>query len=509
MSELFEHQKQGVSFLKERKRAILADDMGLGKTRQAIVAAYEDGAKNVIVICPASLKINWQREILMVLPQANIFVVESGPEKLIPQAEWSRQWIVVNYDMLPKYLSQIKGFIAEGKIDTAIVDESHYIKGKATIRTKNTLAILDSLPRVYCLTGTPILNRPAELFNQLAAIKHPLGRARGAYMIRYCGAKTKTMVHDLKTNNRFFVMPNKAFPFRMNKDRYRVYTWTDETGATNLDELRESVKGFVLRRTKDEVLNLPGKIISIQVCEFTKEWRRAYDTAWDDYIAQITSNPEPGKDIDNILGAQQLVELVKLKQVCSQAKIEQIVEDTKNAVAQGQKVIIFSQFTRTIHSIADGLQAAKKGSRYNDATEKVQCVTLTGADSQEARQKAVDAFQEKEDVKVMVANIKAGGVGLNLTAASIVIFADMEWSPEIHAQAEDRAHRIGQTGTVNVYYYVMAESIEEDIVEILQEKKEIIQQITQGGARKKQTSMVQEFQKRLAERLGKTRVSIE
>lgn len=273
----------------------------------------------------------------------------------------------------------------------------------------------------------------------------------------------KALVRDLFANKQFFVDPKKQWPFRAKKDRYRVYVFMDDTGATHLDELRESTKNVMLRRTKKEVLDLPEKIVSDVEHELSANWRTAYDTAWDNYLLWLEAHPEAGRNLDNVLTAQQLVEVGKLKQVCSLSKVERIAEDVENAVEQGNKVIIFSQYTETIQQL---MQAFAKA--------KIVAVSLTGADDAKERQESVDAFQNTETCKVFVANIKAGGVGLNLTAASIVIFADLDWSPGVNAQAEDRAHRIGQEGTVNVYRYIARETIEDDIVRLLSEKKDVI-----------------------------------
>lgn len=464
MVELFEHQKQGIAFLKRVKKAILADEMGLGKTRQAIIAAGEESDGTILVICPASLKINWEREIHIVYPDDKVFVVQSGPEKDIDVEEYA--WVVVNYDMLEKYEEQLLTLITACNIETVILDEAHYIKGRDTIRAKAALKICEKAERVYMLTGTPVMNRPVELYNMLKGIEHPLGKVKTVFVKRYCGGQLKTMVQDTWSGKRFFVDPSKAYPFRAKKNQYRVFTFMDDSGATRLDELREYTKDVMLRRKKEDVLDLPEKIISTQVYELNKDQQREYDTAWEAYLEWLERNPDADRDIDNIMGAQQLIELGKLKQVCSRAKVGRIVEDVENAIEQGQKVIIFSQYTQTIGRIANSI-----GKR---------AVTLTGENDSEERQKAVDTFQSDPECKVFIANIKAGGVGITLTAASIVIFADMEWSPEIHNQAMDRAHRIGQTGTVNVYYYIAKDTIEEKIVELLSEKKEIISKLVRS-----------------------------
>jgi len=294
-------------------------------------------------------------------------------------------------------------------------------------------------------------------------VKHPLSKARTIFAKRYCGAQMKTLVQDLATGNRFFVMPERAYPFRAQKDRYRVFTFLDDTGATHLDELRRFTADVILRRTKAEVLDLPEKIISEQYCDLTDEQRRTYDEAWDQYLAWVESNPNTEEKIENIKNAQQLIELGKMKQVCSIAKVGRISEDTENAVEQGQKVIIFTQYKATVAALVAEMRK-----------RKIKAVTLTGADTAQSRDEAVRTFQEDEKVKVFIANMKAGGVGITLTAASIVIFADLDWSPEVNRQAEDRAHRIGQEGTVNVYRYIFRDTVEEEILKILDEKGEII-----------------------------------
>ena len=438
MTELFKHQIEGIDFLKKTKKAIMAHEMGLGKSRMAIVAAGDSSEKGILVICPVSLKINWQREIEMVYPEDEIQVIQTGPEETIQEPVW----VIINYDMLEKYSEQLKGLFEIGELETLIIDESHYIKGKS-IRAAQTIALAEKARRVYCLTGTPVMNRPIELFNQLKAIGHPLSKSRSAYGKRYCGAFLKTI------------------PRRDG----RILRFWDESGATRLPELKTAIDSVLIRRTKKEVLDLPPKIISAQICELNDKWQMEYDTAWDAYLEWLESHPE-GKNIENIMSAQQLVELMKLKQVCSQAKVKRIVSDIENMVDQEEKVIVFSQFTETIMRITEEL-----------GDKNIGYTRLIGADDMKDRQKAVDAFQNEDIVKIFVANIKAAGVGLNLTAASVVIFADMDWSPEIHAQAEDRAHRIGQEGTVNVYYYIVKGTIEEDIKAILEGKQEIISRL--------------------------------
>jgi SWI/SNF-related matrix-associated actin-dependent regulator 1 of chromatin subfamily A len=471
---LFKHQEEGIAFLKEKKKAIIAYDMGLGKTLIAILASQAERKDCTLVICPASLKINWQREILKWVDEES-FIIASGEVQEIPE---DTKWIIINYDILGKHLERLKGMY-----DTVIVDEAHYIKDESTIRSKAVLEVVSNAERVYLLTGTPMLNRPIELYPLLQAVEHPLGKKgmKTAYAVRYCGAVKKNVVMDLHTGRRSFV--TNPYPYYRNK-RYKVYTFMDMKGATNLVELRESISKVMQRRLKKDAIDLPEKIKTTVQCQLTNEDMQRYEQAFDDYIEWLSNHPQEDKNIENILMTKHLVEIQKLKQVCSEAKIPKVVEMVQSALEQGEKVIIFSQYTKTIqtlHSLLGG-------------------VTLTGDDTQEERQQAVDSFQNDPETKVFIGNIKAGGVGITLTSASIVMFADMEWSPGVHDQAEDRAHRIGQNGTVNVYYFVAEATIEEDIMDMLDAKRKVIEEVIDG---KKEAIAIKGMQQQLMDMMRK------
>ena len=462
--ELFKHQKEGISFLKDKKKAILADEMGLGKTRQAILAA--EG--KTLVVCPASLKINWQREIRQVFPDATVQIIDSKNDIYL-----NSDWDIINYDILEKRSENLKTINERKSYGTLILDEAHYIKGKSIrasvivggkVKKKDGsilsgVGLAGMIERVYALTGTPLLNRPVEMFNLLTAIGHPLGgRGRRSHFVRtFCGGFT-----------------------RMIFGRGGRPIWiVDESGSSNLGELRKQLAGWMLRRKKEDVLDLPEKMVSVMPTEMSKEYRTEYKDAWNRYLLFLEEIRADEDRMTNAILARHLIEIGKLKQVCSLSKTDRIVGDIRGAVESGEKVIVFSQYTKTIQRIAEELRAGKSG---RDAAPKIGTVTLTGQDDQDARQKAVDAFQNDENTKVFVANIKAGGVGITLTKASIVMFADMEWSPELHRQAEDRAHRIGQTGTVNVYYYIAQNTIDEKIVDILNRKKNVADQVIDGDS---------------------------
>lgn len=482
---LFKHQEEGVTFLTTKKKAILADQMGLGKTRQAVVSATQVGG-NTLVLCPASLKTNWAREILMVDPDASVTIYNGQKEEPYSQGHGGN-WVVANYDIISRKANKDK--IKSGNFDTVILDEAHYIKNSKSARTKTALDIVMGIENRYLLTGTPIMNRPEELFTLLKAIGHPLGASWYSYVMKYCGA---------------FWRRTRKQRFNPRTGQMEEVKFLDTSGATNLQELQKQIQPTYLRRTK-EILGdtLPAKVITNVPVEISKEDRKKYEATWDEYMHYLENNPiifsdmtdeEREEKMENIKQAKHLVELQKLKQVASRAKVSMVVGDVVNTVEQGEKVILFTQYTETLQQLRSELKK-----------EGVMAVTLSGEDDQTARQLSIDAFQKNDTVKVFIGNIKAAGVGITLTEASTVVFVDMEWTPALHEQAEDRAHRIGQKSQVNVYYYIAKQTIEEDIVELLGRKNQIIKTILEGKQKRaKQFSVANELIKKLSTQHGYT-----
>lgn len=450
---LFKHQEEGIEFLTLAKKAILADAMGLGKTRQAIIAAGKTG-KSVLVVCPASLKENWAREIRAAEEPGDITIADGNKVYgyYEDDGEYQKTWLIMNYDILDRY--DAEAFSTYGVV---IFDEAHYIKNPRTKRTKAALKIVDTMEYVYLLTGTPVLNRPEELFTLLKAIGHQLGKSWYRYVMRYCNATKREFW-------RWATLPNGA------RER-KLVSFLDTNGASNLDELAVKISDSYLRRTKDELGDkLPAKIIDTIKVDLNNEYRDKYQSAWQVYMDYLENDPD-GANMEKIVNAQMtrhLIELGKLKQVASLSKLDRIAEDIIDIVEQGEKVLVFSQYTQTVEQLKARLVA-----------KKIKVVTLTGSDDMSARQKAVDAIQEG-DATVFIGNIQAAGVGLTLTAANTVLFADMAWTPALNEQAEDRAHRIGQHKQVNVHYYIAKNTVDEDIAELLGVKREIIAKILSG-----------------------------
>ena len=422
---LYPHQVAGVEFLARRGRAILGDDMGLGKTRQAIIALRESAPQGVfLVICPASLKLNWAREIRVVDPQARIEVLGVGGQQH-PQP----QWVIVNYDLLSKHGERLRAVPWTG----VALDEAHFIKN-ASQRSSQALKLLGvsddkrarvSGPRlVFLLTGTPMPNRPRDLFNLLRAVGHPAARSFISFARQYCGA-------------------------------YRNdYGWVTD-GASNLAELNLLLKEVMLRRKKDDVLDLPPKIRSWVPVQISGEaaWK-ANETFLDWFVSADASRPND---------KEFLARITKLRVALHKAKHAACAERIKDVVASGQKVIVFTSYT-------DGITRHRKalGNR---------AVSITGADNATQRMAAMDAFQNDPSVAVMLCNLIAGGVGLNLTAATHVIFQDLDWVPANHLQAEDRCYRIGQHRQVTVEYLLASGTLDGYIARLLEAKLRLVQAV--------------------------------
>ena len=416
-----EHQKEAIQKLAENKRFILADDMGLGKTTSTIIAALETGSKKVLIICPATLKINWKREIEN-YSKKSVFIAEGK------NFETNHDFVIINYDIIknfhdPKKKGESK--ILEGKFDLVIVDEAHYIKNAQAQRTKLINDIVKDIERVWLLTGTPMTSRPIDYFNLLSLVDSPVAKNWMAYVVRYCAGY------------QFKVGPRKVW---------------NVMGASNLEELRDRTTNTILRRLKEDVLDLPEKIITpIYLRLKSKE----YENLMGEYYEWYRSKPDESNSL-----TVQFTKLTKVRQVIANEKTLQTIELAENIIEQGKKVIIFCNFTESLDAIVQHF--GKSAVKVNGSMSKVE------------RQNSVDRFQEDEKVKVFVGNIKAAGVGITLTAAEAVIMNDLSFLPSDHSQAEDRAYRIGQKNNVLVYYPLFENTIEGLIYDILMAKKQVI-----------------------------------
>ena len=416
-----EHQKEAIQKLVENKKFILADDMGLGKTTSTIIAALESGSKKVLIICPATLKINWKREIEN-YSDKTIYIAES--KNFSTEADF----VIINYDIIKNFHDTKKkndSQVLAAKFDLVIIDEAHYIKNATAQRTKLINDIVKNTERLWLLTGTPMTSRPIDYFNLLNIIDSPVAKNWMAYAIRYCSG------------------------YQFNVGGRKVW---NVTGASNLEELRDRTLGLTLRRLKENVLDLPDKIITPVYLRLKS---KSYENVMGEYYDWYDKNPEESKSL-----TVQFSKLTKIRQIIADEKIEQTIELAENIIEQDKKIIIFCNFTDSLNKITEHFGKS--------------AVKLDGSMSKHERQNSVDQFQENPKVKVFVGNIKAAGVGITLTAAEAVIMNDLSFLPSDHAQAEDRAYRYGQKNNVLVYYPIFENTIEGIIYDILNNKKQVI-----------------------------------
>lgn len=424
-----EHQKVAIEKLLANDRFILADEMGLGKTSSAVIAALETGVKKILIVCPASLKINWAREIENYTKRRTL-IVQGG--------KWGStfDFYIINYDILKNYHFmeedlKHKNLIVNEKFDLAIVDEAHFLSNPSAIRTNLLNNILESIPKVWLLTGTPMTSRPINYFNLLKIVNSPLTLNWQSYVKRYCGG------YQFRANNRKIWNTN---------------------GATNLDELRERTKSLVLRRLKSDAIDLPEKIISPVYLELDN---LMYNSEMEEFI-RITQEQRQKESLSVTINR-----LMKIRQIIAVEKIPYTCELIDKFLEEDKKVIVFTNFTMTLDMLRE---------KYPKNS-----VVLDGRMNQYKRQESIDKFQNDPKIKIFIGNIIAAGAGITLTAAEGVIMNDLSFVPAHHLQAEDRSHRYGQKNTVIVYYPVFENTIEIIVHNILQKKKNIIDQVLGDG----------------------------
>jgi SWI/SNF-related matrix-associated actin-dependent regulator of chromatin subfamily A-like protein 1 len=416
----FEHQKTAIIKLVSNKKYILADDMGLGKTSSAIMASISCKAKKVLIICPASLKVNWQREIENYTNES-VGIVEGK--------KWvDGKYVIINYDILKNFHSlpkdkDKKRQIMDSGFDLVIIDEAHYVSNGKAQRTKLVNNLTSRIDRLWLLSGTPMTSRPMNYYNLLKLVGSRVANNWINYVRRYCDGKQI---------------------FRGYRKIWLTF------GATNLEELRDKTNDKVLRRLKEDVLDLPDKIITPIHMELKS---KTYEEEMGDYLDWRRQNKNRGLSI-------QLSKLMKVRQIIALEKVKETTQLIEQCLQQDKKVIVFTNFTEPLMTLHE---------KY-----KKESVILNGTMKKEDRQESVDRFQNDDNVKVFIGNVKAAGVGITLTAAEVVIFNDLSFVPSDMSQCEDRAFRIGQDKKVSCMYPIYDNTIERTIYELVNKKKSVI-----------------------------------
>lgn len=445
-NEYLPFQKAGIKYALERNDVLIGDEMGLGKTIQAIgVVNADESIKRILIICPATLKINWKRELeKWLVRKLSIEIINNG-------SSFDSDVAIINYDLLGKYHEELRA----RTWDLLIVDECHYVKNPKAQRTQEIFGRWDRDPekvttaisakRRIFMTGTPILNRPIELWPILRSTG--LFKSWKYYVKKYCAAY------------------------------YNRYGW-DVSGSSNLSELQDYLRTkLMVRRLKKDVLSeLPDKrrqVVELPAtgCEDVID---AENESWADYeerledaraaveLAKAGEVDEYEQAVAKLreISSVAFTEISALRHETALAKIPTVVEHINGVLEETDKVVVFAHH----HDVIERLRES-----FPDMS-----VTLTGEDSMEERQHAVDSFQNDLQVRIFIGSIKAAGVGITLTAASHVVFAELDWVPGNVTQAEDRLHRIGQRGCVLVQHLVLDGSLDVKFAKTLVEKQSVI-----------------------------------
>nr|DAX49141.1 MAG TPA: Chromatin remodeling complex ATPase [Caudoviricetes sp.] len=443
--EPYEYQKDGIAYALEKKRCIMGDEPGLGKTAQAIGTMTASGAWPALVICPASLKVNWQREFrkfggvqAIILSDDNRNTWQQFWKLTNQKGEPLAKVFITNYESLKKYFvkrikSQQRFTLKSVEFDerinlfrSVIIDESHKCKSSKTQQSKFVQGIAKGKEFVLELTGTPVVNNNVDLIQQLNIMER---------------------LEDFGGYTKF-------------KERYCA----GENQSSHLKELNFYLNKFCFfRRQKKDVLKwLPDKTRSYLVVDI--ENRKEYNEAKRDVIQYLREFKKADDDkIQRAIRGAVMVKMGILKQISSKGKIKAAIDIIHNTIDGGEKLIVFCFLKQVVAELKEEFPKA---------------VTVTGDDDDKAKQRSVDAFQQDPATKLIILNYRSGGTGLTLTAASNVLFIEFPWTYSDCCQAEDRAHRNGQKNAVTCTYLLGKETIDEYMYQLIQTKKDIANGVT-------------------------------
>ncbi len=436
--ELKPFQRAGVAYLLERRRAFLADEQGLGKTIEALAALQADDAFPAVVVCPANLKLNWVREAETWLPGRSVerwsglgvrgraeAAPDGAPE---PAPRTLADLTIVNFDILAARLPELLA----GSPRALVIDEAHLCKNAGAKRTQAAQRLAAAIPRdglVLALSGTPVVNRPAELVSQLRILGRLDEFGSGArFSARFKGPDAHQRLH-----------------------------W----------HLR--ARCFARRLKRDVLPQLPAKTRSVVPIELDNE--AEYRLAERDLVAWLRSQPLDLRELDAkvaaALRAERLVRLNALKLLAARGKLTAALAWLHDFRCSDEPLVVFARHREIQRAVLE---------RFPESLH------ILGEDSQAGRESALRAFQDGEGDGMIVCSLEVAGQGLTLTRASSVAFLELDWTPARHDQAEDRCHRIGQRDAVNAYYLLAAETVDETIARLLERKRSVIGAVTDGLA---------------------------
>ena len=503
------HQKEAVQFLLSRKKCILADDMGVGKSLELAVASVEGNFDSVLIICPASLKTTWKKELMWYVPERDVTIIDSPNSMTKPELEkflgykegksnltvkelkeeakdkgkWEdNRFVIVNFDILDEFYQIPKSRSKENieiafknspmlqyiinKKSLIIIDEAHRLSDNTSIRYKviNDLIKRGKPDSIYLATGTPITNSPQNFYCLLKLIDDPITDDWQYFMDRYCGAMkipakgekerwTNYFLQNIKKNSWYDLTSQEKDKLKeyINENARKI-TITKE--GTNLDELKLRVQHLYLRRTKEDIGNsLPTKTIHEVYYDFTALQRTEYDKLWDEYeAAQLELDPT--KEIN-----KDLLEGAVYRKYCAMEMIPHTINAAEKLIAKGKKVIIATCYDDEINSLKE---------YFGD-----RAVMYNGKMNIKQKDAAKEAFLNNPDVTVFLGNIIAASVGLTLIVSNALLFNSFSYTDAENKQMEDRIYRIGQTKDVDIYYQMFRKTRCEDVWNICLRKEAI------------------------------------
>jgi len=433
----YKYQRQGVKAIKRfGGRALLADEMGLGKTLQILrwwkwlrKRMPKWNRRPLVVVCPASLKYEWQAQAHLHINAPAEVLEGMTPNTDNAMSEHS-QIVIVNYEILKAWMTFLKSI---HPIAIAI-DECHYLGNPKTQRTKNTRRLCQGVPHVIAASGTPLTNRPAELWPTLNIIRPDVWSSFHPYAVKHC------------------------------QPELGPWGWTFR-GATKTKQLNKKLRRTcMIRRRKVDVLkDLPDKIRSVVTLPIERV--DEYQHAERDFIGWLMK--QNAARAHRAKRAQRMVRMGYLKRLVGELKLQAVVDWTKEFLTSENKLVLFALHTPIIERLSSEFVGRS--------------VTISGKTKNKKRPKLVKQFQTDPRCQLFIGQTKAAGVGLTLTAASHVAIAEFGWTPGEHTQAEDRTHRIGQHNSVNSYWLIGRGTIESKLCRLLQDKQRVLTNVLDTG----------------------------
>lgn len=494
---LYGFQKAGVKFAIEAVNVMFADQMGLGKTPQAIVAIKQAAATPAVVICPASLKRNWEREVKKWMPGARVAVLDG---KIVAPLRWydsgvaAFDVVILNYDILEKWkdylIEYLDGeYVEDGSgrqvnsnrgVGAIILDEAHAVKNPDAKRTKLVKEIVKacSNARRLLLTGTPVVNRPNEFWTLIDILGYARYMGGFAEYNRRYNVPNRVALEELngRVRQKFFIRRLKKDVLKELPDKQYVIVPLDISNRKEYEKAEQDIAAyFATKKTATE--DIADEKVNIMVQAMVQGLSGDEATAWVEARIAELKRSIYAQHYGVAARSEQLLRWEALKQLAVKGKLKACFDWIDEFLESGEKLVVFATHTDVIKAISD---------RYS-------APMIRGDISSDRRDVYVQRFQNDDTCRVIVGNIKAMGEGLTLTAASDVVFIEFGWNPKDHDQAEDRCHRIGQKDNVTVWNLAAADTIDYEIADMIARKRQITDAIQDGAGHDKQAEMMEEL----------------